>query len=401
MKLLVLADIYPSKENPVSGVFVKEQVEQLKMHHDIRVMVIGRRFVRVGSRAFPKYMFSNLMGRIEGRKNKEDGQEIIRIEYPVFVITGRPLHIFNGISAYLAVFSKLNEMGFRPDLIYAHKSFPAGYAGWKIKSKTNVPVVTMEFQGPFSSYFDEPYLGDRVVSTINNVDRTVYIEFQLKEIMSCGVKRERLGVAHYGIDTDKFFLDREGVKRRKGETARGRFKLLVVGRVEEKKGIRYLLEAIQILKKEFPHIHLSIAGPVDKGGEEILDSIRKMRLEDNIHYKGICPNSELPLLINAHDILVSASLFETFGITLLEAMACGKPVVATKSGGPAETVNDKVGVLVEKANPQALADGIRHVMENYEGYNQEGIREYVVKNFSHEAAIKRLNGIFEEVLRGK
>lgn len=401
MKLLVLADIYPSKEHPVSGVFVKEQVERLKMHHDIRVMVIGRRFVRLGGRAFLKYMFSNLMGRMEGGKNKEDGQEIIRLEYPVFVITGRPLHIFNGISAYLAVFNKLSEMGFRPDLIYAHKSFPAGYVGWKIKTKTNVPVVTMEFQGPFSSYFNEPYLGDRVLGAINHVDFTVYTGFQLKVIQDCGVKADRLRVAYYGIDINKFFPDREGYGRRKREIAMGKIRLVVIGRVEEEKGIRYLFEAIQILKKEFPDIHLSVVGPVDKGGTEILDSIRQMRLEDNIHYKGICPNSDLPFVINAHDILVSASLFETFGITLLEAMACGKPVVAARSGGPAETVNDKAGVLVEKANPQALANGIRYVIENYEKYDQEGIRDYVVKNFSHEVAIKRLNGLFEEVLRGR
>lgn len=126
-----------------------------------------------------------------------------------------------------------------------------------------------------------------------------------------------------------------------------------------------------------------------------------MNLSDNIHYQGICPNEELPSLIHKHDIVVSASLYETFGITLIEAMACGKPVVATKCGGPEETVNVKVGVLVEKADLQSLAEGIKYVIENYEKYNPEEIRAYAVRNYGQEVAIERLDNIFEEVLGKK
>ncbi|MBI3596522.1 MAG: glycosyltransferase [Nitrospirae bacterium] len=393
MKLLIITDIYPSDENPIAGIFIKEQVEHLKKDHEVRVMVVERRFVRIGVRSFLRHIFRE-------HSDKRDEEGIIRIKYPVFIVFKKALYILDGFIAYVTASKKLNETGFRPDLIYAHKSFPAGYVGWKLKKQYNAPVVTIEFQGPFSSYFNEPYRGSRVLKTINHVDRTIYTGFQLREIQACGIKGDRLGIAYYGIDTNKFSLDREGAQRRRSETARGRFRLLVVGRVEEEKGIRYLLEAIRIVIKEFPDIQLSIVGPLGQCGQELLASIEKMRLEKNVAYKGICANSELPSLINEHDILVSASLFETFGVTIIEALACGKPVVATKSGGPDGVVNEKVGVLVEKANPQALAESIRHVIVNYERYDQEEIREYAVKNFGHEVVTKRLNRLFEEVSRG-
>lgn len=381
--------------------FIKEQVEQLKRYHDLRVMVVGRMFIQLGGRAFLKYILGSLIDKIKGQGCRKNEEEIIRVEYPVLLLNKRPVYLLDGLLAHLAVRRKLNETGFRPDLIYAHKSFPAGYVGWKLKKQYNVPVATIEFQGPFSSYFNEPYRGGRVLNTINHIDRTIYTEFQLREIQACGIKRNKMGNAHYGIDTNRFSFDRKVNERRKMEIKSGKINLLVVGRVEEEKGIWYLLEAMRIVIKEFPDIHLSIVGPVDKCGQELLASIEKMLLKENVTYKGVCANSELPSLINEHDILVSASLFETFGVTIVEAMACGKPVVATRCGGPEETVTEKVGILVEKADPEALADGIRYVIKNYESYNPEEIREYVMKHFSHEVVIKKLNKLFDELLRDK
>lgn len=403
MKLLIISDMYPSKENPISGAFIEEQVEHLKKYNAIRVMVIGRRFVRIGIRSFLRYMSQRKEGRgdTNRREDNKREQDVIRIEYPVFIVIRRPLHIFNGMAAYLTAYNKLKKTGFRPDLIYAHKSFPAGYVGWKLKENLNIPVVTMEFQGPFSSYFNEPYRGKRVIETIKHVDRTIYTKFQLKEIQAYGVSGDKLGLAYFGVDTERFFFDKEVYKSRRTEIKNGKIKLLVVGRIEEAKGIQYLIQAIEVLKGEFHSICLSIVGILDRGGREILDSIKAKELENNISYMGVSPQKELQSVINNHDILISPSLNETFGLTIIEAMACGKPVVATKCGGPEETVNEKTGVVVEKADAEALAAGIRYVIEHYENYNPEEIREYAVKNFSQQVVIERLNNLFDQILKGK
>lgn len=279
MKLLVIADTYPSEDSPVACIFIKKQVDILKIKYDLRVLVIGRRFIRINVLYLIKYLLRKFSGIIknwvkvkidnnetENEKNKED---IFRIEYPVFTFLKFPIHILNGISVYLTVLMTFRKMGFGPDLIYAHKSFPSGYAGWWLKRKYNIPVVTMEFQGPFSSYFIEPYRGKRVIKTINNIDRTIYTGVQLKAIEAHGGNSERLGLAHFGIDINRFTFNRACYDLRLNDNKKGNFKLLIIGRVEEAKGIRYLMGAIERLRQEFPRISLTIAGPVDDEGKKI------------------------------------------------------------------------------------------------------------------------------------
>lgn len=395
MKILVIADIYPSKENPVSGVFIKEQVEQLKKHHIVSVMVINRIFIRVASGAFLRYIFRKAFN---ADKAREEG--VFRVEYPVFILFAKPLHIFNGICACLTAFAKLKNTGFRPELIYTYKTFPAGYIGWKIGKRLELPVVNMEFQGPFAGYFNEPRLGAKVIKTINNIAYTIYTAFQLTELQSFGARPEKLRLGYFGVDTDKFFLDLNEYKNRLLEIKAGRVKLLVISRLEENKGIRYLIEAMEMLRKEFPYIQLSIIGPMDEGGEALLELIGSKNMGAHILYSGACNNEELPAVIAKHDILVSPSLYETFGVTIIEALSCGKPVVATKCGGPEETVTGEVGLLVEKADPQSLANGIKCVIDNYERYDPEVIRGYAVGHFSQDIVLGNLNKLFEEAARG-
>ena len=81
MNVLVIADIYPSQEEPFTGVFVKEEVEQLRRHHEVRVMVVGRRHVRAASREFLRILFKGGIGQ----RGAADGEEehVSRIDYPV------------------------------------------------------------------------------------------------------------------------------------------------------------------------------------------------------------------------------------------------------------------------------------------------------------------------------
>ncbi|MFC1678613.1 glycosyltransferase [Elusimicrobiota bacterium] len=399
MKILVLADIYPSPEAPVRGIFVREQVKQIRKQHDVQVMVIERRFLRLFSADCLRLIFRctgiEKSNRIFGKTRRKD----LRVAYPVFVVGGQPLHFINGFSAFYSTLRRLQESTFRPDLIFAFKSFPAGYVGWRMKPRLQVPVVTMEFMGPFSTYFAEPHRGRMVIEAINGIDRTIYSRFQLKEIEAYGVRKDKLGFGHFGVDVERFCPDRSGSDRRGRVLDSGKFKLLVIGRIEEQKGIQHLIGAMGILKRDFPGVRLTIVGPVDEGGEKILASIEKMGLAEEVQYEGVCPNKNLPSLINDHDILVSPSLFETLGLTIIEAFACGKPVVATMSGGPQETINERVGLLVNKADANALAAGLRYVMDNYSKYDPKEIRDYAVQNFSYEVVTQRLINLFEELLQ--
>ena len=98
------------------------------------------------------------------------------------------------------------------------------------------------------------------------------------------------------------------------------------------------------------------------------------------------------------DVLVSSSVVETFGVTLIEALASGKPVVTTDSGGPSDIVNDDVGILVPQKDPEALADAIEYVLNHYEEYCAQKLSQYAKERYSYEAVGQQLSKIYRTLI---
>lgn len=176
-------------------------------------------------------------------------------------------------------------------------------------------------------------------------------EFMIEEL---GVKRE-ITVIHVGVDTGMF---RPGQQERKYLT-KGDFRILTVARLHRYKGLEYLVEAMETVSKEIPQAHLYILG---KGEEEqnLKSLVNKLQLDDTVTFltKPI-PNYEIPQLYAECDIYVQPSIVEPYGIAVVEAMACGKPVIGTSTGGMRDTVLDKeTGFLIKPGNPAELAERI-------------------------------------------
>lgn len=176
-------------------------------------------------------------------------------------------------------------------------------------------------------------------------------EFIIEEL---GVKRE-ITVIHVGVDTDLF---RPGLSGRK-YLAKGDFRILTVARLHRYKGLEYLVEAMETVSKEIPQAHLYILG---KGEEEqnLKSLVNKLQLNDAVTFlTNTVPNYEIPKLYSECDIYIQPSIVEPYGIAVVEAMACGKPVIGTKIGGMRDTVLDEeTGFLVKPGDPAELAGRI-------------------------------------------
>jgi glycosyltransferase involved in cell wall biosynthesis len=412
--ILIIAHMhdFPTKGRPVAGTFIKEFVDCISDSCNYRLMLVKKDFIRISVRAQTSQLISLakrlLNGAIfEKRKIEESdyaeqaAERILPVSYPVLMVFGRPLYLLSGLTLAMTANKVLKKSGFKPDIIQTFKSFPSAYIGWKLKRRFRVPVVNVEYQGPFARYSDEPYCMKRALTAIRNIDRTVYTKFQTKVIKSYGIPEGKLGHWYFGVDAKKFAFDEEKYLKRKTETAKNRFKLLIVGRVEEEKGLKYLIMAMPELVDKYPEIRLSIAGPKGNCFDWVTETIGLLGLKKNVQYLGEVQREELPGVINDHDIVVVASLFETLGLTTFEAMSCGKPVVAARCGGPEEIINEETGVLVPVGNSQALAKGAEHVIQNYEKYDPMRIRQYVLKNYDYRVMKERLFRLYGElILRG-
>jgi glycosyltransferase involved in cell wall biosynthesis len=88
-------------------------------------------------------------------------------------------------------------------------------------------------------------------------------------------------------------------------------------------------------------------------------------------------------------------LHETFGVVLGEAMACGKPVISTRCGGPEFVVNEETGVMVDVANPQEMADAMADFISGRVSFAPEAVRNSVVSRFSPEVFVRKVTAIYE------
>jgi len=165
-----------------------------------------------------------------------------------------------------------------------------------------------------------------------------------------------------GIDTQQFCLD---APQRK-EFTDGKINILFVGRLEQRKGLGYLLNACAKIKNSLHNSRLIIVGPGTMLRHRYEKLVEDMGLTDNVAFVGFVPSDELPSYYRSADIFCApATGGESFGIVLLEAMACGKPVVATNIQGYASVLaNGEEGLLVPPRDEKSLANALLSLLND-------------------------------------
>ncbi len=165
-----------------------------------------------------------------------------------------------------------------------------------------------------------------------------------------------------GIDTEHFRFD--GPARK--EFTDGKINILFVGRLERRKGLGYLLNACAEMKRSFPNFRLIVVGPGTVLRHRYEKLVEDMSLTNNVVFTGFVPSAELPSYYRSADIFCApATGGESFGIVLLEAMACGKPVIATSIKGYASVLADgDEGLLVPPKDDEALAQALLSLLHD-------------------------------------
>jgi glycosyltransferase involved in cell wall biosynthesis len=133
--------------------------------------------------------------------------------------------------------------------------------------------------------------------------------------------------------------------------------------------------------------------------DDIFDTVRRLRLEENVHFVGHVPENDLPAIIKGADLLVYPSLYEGFGLPPLEAMACGTPVVASNTSSLPEVVGD-AGVLVEPEDVASIAAGIALVLNDAKLRTQLSARGLIrAQEFTWERAAWATLEVYSQVLQ--
>jgi teichuronic acid biosynthesis glycosyltransferase TuaC len=394
LRVLVISRLYPRPSDPVLGIFIEEEVKELSRRCQIKVMAPIPWFLPL--KFFKKWYAYT---RIPAHEIRE-GIEVFR---PRTIILPRNfLFSLLGLSCYLSLLRCAREIekGFPFDLIHAHTVYPDGFAAVMLGRALKRPIVITIHGGDVTMYFKR-YLWRKLgLWALSNADQVIAVSDSLCRMVveEYGTEGDKVTVIPNGIDITRFVpMPRDEALAKLGledEVSR----ILFVGGIERSKGIDYLLRAAKRLMETFhrPVQFLLVGEGRYEQGAKLL--AKELGIAGAVTFAGKRPNTEIPLWINACDLVALPSLSEGFGVVLIEAMACGKPVVATRCGGPEDTVNAGTGILVSPGNEAALAKALQEVLSNRHQFDPKKIRQHAVDNYAYDRIASRILGVYRQVL---
>ena len=412
LKVLFLHGECPPDVNPLAGIFVREHARAACLWNDIVVLYAYPDPAR-DRRNLPRVS-----------EVREDGIRTIRVRYGGIVfswwrkITRRKnghvaLSEANsrtaGYKRLLAIprvaiadliyywsilwaFRRLVRQGWRPDVIHAHV-YSAGVPAAILKRLYQIPVLVTEHSSAFPRHLLTGTERLKARFAMNRAEMVLPVSDYLRvHIESYGVKSEFRVVPNV-VDTEVFYP----VPQYNEEAAQGHKRLLFVGNLIAVKGLPYLLEALGQIRQKRQDYGLDVVGD-GASRSEYEELASRLGLDGIVRFHGAKPREQVAQFMRECAFLVQPSLQETFGVVYIEAMACGKPVIATSAGGPKEFVDEDVGVLVPPEDTGALRDAIEYMLDNHQRYSCEKIARHARERFSYEAVGRMLDEVYREVL---
>lgn len=276
--------------------------------------------------------------------------------FPSLPVVSRPI---NGWMASRAVFPAVRD--FAPDLIFSLILYPDAYAALRIGKALSVPVVAMSI-GSDINRIEDKITAMHTGVVLRQADFLVTVSSDLRQkAVGMGATANRARSVVNGCDLSVFRV-RDRMEARKAlNIASDAEAIVYIGRMDVKKGLRELVEAAVSLRKQRSNLRVYMVG---EGPDRpiIQSAIDAAGAGNYIHCLQSCDFDEVAVWMAASDLVTLPSYMEGCPNVVLEALACGRPVVATNVGGIPEIMNEACGYLVPPRNPLALADAIDAVL---------------------------------------
>jgi len=381
-RILIWPSTYPTEASFVSGIFTQEQARVLSRRYDVAVAL-----ARIPSW---RRMLEG-KDRPRTREETKNGLPLFRQE-AIAPPRSFALRVFFYRRLAETLFEKVMARWGRPDLIHAYMVYPAGWTAVRVARRYGIPVVLTEYTGPFSVHLETPLQRRIVRETLDSCAHLV--------TASPGLAREIEAfrpvrcVSPLGIMVKSGFF----VPPAEAAPPGPRTRFLTVALLDPAKGIHNLVEALHLLEqKGHADCELWIGG--DGPARAPLEALAKrLGVGDRCRFLGLLKPEEVKRWMQQCDVFVLPSLVETFGVVIGEAMACGKPVIATRCTGPEFIITRENGLLVEIDSSRDLAVAMERVLSGAVRFEAAAIRRTVTDRFGEEAYLEHLSRIYESVL---
>ncbi len=392
MHVLFVTAYYPSPEAPITGIFFHDQALGLhRAGHQVGVLVTPR--INVTQAYIKRYGLSKLAATTQ--------DEDVFIDFPVyrmhwgwfprpfpFIIA--PLLASAGVSAFERY---VRDHGM-PDVIHGHNIFYGGYLATVLSKKYNIPAVVTEYSsGYHEGHMIFPGQPGIIRKTLRASKANMVCGSSLIKPLKAYAPEQEFETLGCIVDTNFFSPTDEPLPATP-------FKFVVIAQLKERrKRFDILLKSFASVFKGRADVVLQIRGhgPLRP---ELDQLIAELGIGTQVEFLPMMSKEELRDLLRQSHSLVSSSTIETFGVSVAESIACGRPVVSTISGGPEDFVTERSGILVPPGEVEALATAMQQMETNYAQYRPEAVCLDVSERYSEPIYVARLEAIYQRALNG-
>lgn len=385
-KILWLCSWYPDKLAPYNGDFIQRHAAAAMLYNDIHVIhVVGDTSGKISRK---KQEFNIVAGVTE---------QIIY--YPAInSLMGRLISHYSWLQLYRHAIRKyISEYG-KPELVHIHIPYKAGLLGGWIKKIHNIPYVITEHwtiyqpQNLVKYEQQKPLFKSIIKRAINGCSLFLPVSNDLGLLINKLVTEKKYSVVE-NVANEEYFYFTDNFKKE------APFRFIHVSTMTYQKNAEGILASFCSFLERFPATELVIVGPIP---DSILQLVEKTGLKDKnifligeISYVGVAREMQ-----KAH-ALVMFSRYENSPCSIIEALCCGLPVIATNVGGIPELLDEHNGLLIDSLDKEALVVALASMVTNYTMYDRKKIAEQAKSRFSYPVIGKKLDEVYSTIISNR
>lgn len=385
-EILWLASWYPNEKNPVAGDFIQRHALAVSAFRKLTVIYMDQSGWEKNS--CPDKTTTEKRGNLTEIRS-----------YFSYAKTNIPFAdklLYN--LKYTRRYKKLLQTYFTdkgyPELIHVHVPMKAGKLALWAKRKWGIPFLISEQASTYLTsapdHFNKRsfYYRHSVIKIFREAVAATNVSSTIGRLLEKITSKKNIRVIHNAVDGTLFFY-------KPGEHKRFRF--IHVSAMNDQKNIKGLLQAFGALSDIRNDWELRLVGPVSSNLQKMLEDLP---WSDKISCSGEVPYATVALEMQQASAFVLFSNHENFPCVIIEALACGLPVITSAAGGSGEAIQEKNGIVVPVGDTEKLVAGLIRLLDNGDNYDRAAIALEAIKAYSYQCIGQKFSNLYQEILPG-
>jgi glycosyltransferase involved in cell wall biosynthesis len=385
MHILIIPSWYPRNPTDVYGSFFREQAIALAKNNQVGVIAL----IKQPAKKLRSYT------HFSQRLSFENDAGVNTIRKPLVNIFAKlpRVYAFQHKHYGVRLFDEyVSKFGF-PDILHVHSILYGGYIALHIHQKYQIPFVITEHSTFYARKLHNKYQEGLIKNVAKSASKKLAVSKPLSKLLSDCVQ-----IANNSWDVmpnmvDPLFLNYNKIKDGEGDS----FVFITISFHHKKKNIDILIKSFKIAFECNDNVKLIIGGyGPETNNLKLL--VKQLDMQKCVEFSGLLERDQVAKYITNSDCFVLPSQFETFGVVLIEAMALGKPVIASKCGGPEDIINEKNGLFVKTNDIGDLSEKMKYMHHNSWRFNGNEIKEDCASRYASSVIARKLTDIYEDVI---